>query len=78
MTNNNSNTGANRPRQEAPKSKLRTARLAKGLSQVDLAFKSGVSLSWLSVLERKPGLMTQRIAERLAAALDLPVKALWP
>ena len=57
---------------------LRTARLAKGLSQVDIAFQSGVSLSWISVLERKPGLMTKRVAERLAAALGVSTEALWP
>jgi transcriptional regulator with XRE-family HTH domain len=79
MSNTTSNSpNSKRPRQEAPESKLRTARLAKGLAQVDLATQAAVSLSWISVLERKPQLMTTRVAERLASALGVPVEAITP
>lgn len=77
MTNNNSAI-TNRPRRESPASKLRSARLAKGFSQVDLAVVSGVSMSWISVLERKPDLMTQWVAERLASSLGLTAEDLQP
>ena len=76
MPDNNTSTYTNRPRREAPRSALRTARLAKGLSQVDLAFASGVSMSWISVLERRPGLMTERVAERLSSALEVSAQDL--
>jgi transcriptional regulator with XRE-family HTH domain len=75
MTDNNASIRS-RPRQESPDSTLRRARLAKGLSQVDLADVSGVSVSWISVLERRPRLMSRRVAERLAGALDVIVEEL--
>ena len=78
MTNDNSTPAINRRRRDSPASRLRSARLAKGFSQADLAFESGVSLSWVSVLERQPGLMTQRVAARLAVALGVPPEGLWP
>lgn len=77
-TDNTSNSRKTRPRREAPESKLRTARLAKGLAQVDLAVQADVSLSWISVLERKPQLMTSAVAARLAGALGVPVEAIEP
>lgn len=78
MTTNTSNSRRTRPRRDAPESKLRDARLAKGLAQVDLAVQANVSLSWISVLERKPQLMTSAVAERLAGALGVPVEAIQP
>jgi transcriptional regulator with XRE-family HTH domain len=75
MTDNNASIRS-RPRQESPDSTLRRARLAKGLSQVDLADVSGVSVSWISVLERRPPLMSRRVAERLAGPLGIPVEEL--
>ena len=70
MTDNNASINS-RPRQESPDSTLRRARPTKGLSQVDLADVSGVSVSWISVLERRPPLMSRGVAERLAGALDV-------
>ena len=77
MSDNTRTTSTHRPRRTAPESALKKARLAKGLSQLDLAVASGVSVSWISALERQPGLLTQEIAERLAGALELPLGSLW-
>lgn len=55
---------------------LRAARKRKSLSQVHLAVRSGLSLPTVSLAERS-GHLTQRTAERLAAALDVPVESLW-
>lgn len=75
MTDNNASIKS-RPRQESPDSTLRRARLAKGLSQVDLADASCVSVSWISVLDRRPRQISRRIAERLAGALGITVEEL--
>lgn len=54
---------------------LRTARKNKDLSQAQLSFVSGVSRETISIAERT-GHLTKRTAERLAAALDIPVESL--
>ncbi len=67
-----------RPRRQSPDTRLRKARLAKKFSQADLAVVSGVSVSWVSMLERKPELMSPSVAERLARALGVPAADLLP
>jgi len=54
---------------------LRTARKAKEWSQDTLHVRAGVSRETISIAERT-GWLTQRTAERLAAALDIPVESL--
>jgi transcriptional regulator with XRE-family HTH domain len=78
MTNDDSNLLDSRPRQKSPPTQLRNARLARKLAQTDLAFVSGVSVSWISVLERRPELMSRSVAERLARALGVTADELMP
>jgi transcriptional regulator with XRE-family HTH domain len=51
------------------------ARTLKGLSQFHLAVRAELSLQTVSLAERT-GHFTDRTAERLAAALDVPVGSL--
>lgn len=53
--------------------KMRELRVAKGLTQVDLAVLVGIGPSYLSDLERAPSLMTHAVAERVAEALGCTV-----
>jgi transcriptional regulator with XRE-family HTH domain len=78
MANDNSDLLDSRPRQKSPSTQLRRARLARKLAQTDLAFVSGVSVSWISVLERRPELMSRSVAERLARALGVTADELMP
>jgi transcriptional regulator with XRE-family HTH domain len=50
---------------------LRAARLAKGLSQVELAARAGLSPGWVSLLERSPEFLTERTSQRLAEVLGV-------
>jgi transcriptional regulator with XRE-family HTH domain len=63
-----------RPPNEERGKLLRGLREARGLSQVALAFRSGVSLSTLSVAERT-GFLTPTTAQRLATALEVNPEA---
>lgn len=72
------NTGSTRPRRESPHTRLRAARLARGLSQAELAVLAGLSPGWISLLERTPELMTSRAAQRLAAVLGVSEQELRP
>lgn len=49
--------------------KMRELRVAKGLSQVDLAVLVGVHPNYLSMMERGPSRMTIEVAERVAKIL---------
>ncbi len=63
-------------RNETPVTRaLREARNRKNWNQVQTAVHAGVSLSNYSLAERT-GFLTQRTAERLAAALGVPVELL--
>lgn len=83
MSNVRSSTISKRPatcraRREASPSPLRSARLAKGLSQAELAAQAGLSPGWISLLERTPGFLTERTARALADVLAVPVQELLP
>jgi transcriptional regulator with XRE-family HTH domain len=54
---------------------LRAARKCKNLSQFQLAVRTGLSLPTISLAERT-GYFSERTAERLAAALEVPVESL--
>ncbi len=56
---------------------IRSARVARNMSQLDLAVASGLSLGCVSIAERS-GRLSPRTAELFAAALGLPVRALRP
>jgi transcriptional regulator with XRE-family HTH domain len=59
--------------------RIRQTREAQGLRLVDLAKKSGVSLSWLWLLENGyDERASQRIKVKLARALRLTLKDLFP
>jgi transcriptional regulator with XRE-family HTH domain len=64
-------SSSTRPRRESPQSPLRAARLAKGLSQVELAARAGLSPGWVSLLERSPEFLTERTSKRLAEVLEV-------
>jgi transcriptional regulator with XRE-family HTH domain len=75
--NDGSSTGRasiTRPRRQPPESRLRSARLAKGLSQAELAARAGLSPGWISLLERTPAFITPRTAQLLAQVLEVSEK----
>jgi transcriptional regulator with XRE-family HTH domain len=72
------NSSNARPRREAPASRLRVARLAKGLSQAELAARAGLSPGWISLLERTPAFLTDRTAHLLAEVLGVSAQELRP
>ena len=55
---------------------LREGRKRKGWSQFWLAVQAGLHPNTVSIAERT-GYLSQRSAERLAAALNVPVESLW-
>ncbi len=55
---------------------LREARKRAGLTAEALATRAGISLGWIRVVERAPGLMSRDLAARLAAALGVPPETL--
>ncbi len=79
---NNASSGArtnsSRPRRESAQSRLRAARLEKGLSQAELAARAGLSPGWISLLERTPEFITPRTAQRLADVLEVSEQELRP
>lgn len=79
---NDASTGtlnrSSRPRRESPESRLRAARLAKGLSQAELAARAGLSPGWVSLLERSPEFITERTAQRLGSVLEVSAQELRP
>lgn len=54
---------------------LRAARLANGISQLQLAIRADCSLNTVSVIERG-GRMSDTMAKKLEAALRLPTNTL--
>lgn len=58
--------------------RLRAARLARGISQVELARKAGISRATLCVAERAPEAMSQETKHKLSKALRLPMKEFAP
>lgn len=67
-----------RARRDAAPSSLRAARLAKGLSQAELAALAGLSPGWISLLERTPKFITTRTARQLGEALGVSGEELLP
>ena len=56
---------------------LRALRTAQSLSQERLAIDAGVDRAWVSELEREQGNTSVDLLDRLAAALDVPIAALF-
>lgn len=56
--------------------RLKELRLARGLSQEELADKAGCHRTYVGMLERRSGNPSLRILTELAAALDIPVTGL--
>lgn len=76
MTTSRLTTSSSRPRRDSPVSALRTARLAKGLSQAELAARAGLSPGWVSLLERTPEFLTERTARQISEVLGVPAEDL--
>jgi len=57
---------------------LRYAREERGLSQSELAYAAGVTQSTICHLERGHRGPQWRTKRTLAAALDYPIRSLWP
>jgi transcriptional regulator with XRE-family HTH domain len=57
---------------------MRGLRLKAGLSQAEVAARAGVSLGWVSEVERQPTFLTQAVAERIAAALGCTATDILP
>lgn len=55
---------------------LKAARLAKGLSQEELAHRAGIDRTYISSLERSVYNASIDVVDRLACALDLDAAAL--
>jgi transcriptional regulator with XRE-family HTH domain len=56
---------------------LRALRTERDLSQERLALDAGVARAWISELEREQGNTSIDLLDRLAAALGVPIKALF-
>ena len=56
---------------------LRLLRTERGLSQERLAADAGVDRAWVSELEREQGNTSIDLLDRLAAALGVPIAALF-
>lgn len=56
---------------------IRRIRVAKGVSQERLAFDSGVDRSYLGGIERGEENPTVDVLERVAATLEVPLRALF-
>jgi plasmid maintenance system antidote protein VapI len=77
-TSTNAEHDSARRRRSPPPSALRTERLRQGLSQLELAARSGLSPGWISALERSPEFITERTAQRLAEVLGVSAEDLRP
>ena len=55
------------------KKNIRALRISAGLSQKDLARRSGLSIRYISRLENEGGNLTLEVLERVAKGLDCPV-----
>lgn len=53
--------------------RLKELRLARGLSQEELADKAGCHRTYVGMLERRSGNPSLRVLAELATALDVPV-----
>lgn len=65
-------------RRPAPPSKLKELRVARGLSQADLAAAAGLSPGWISLLERNASFLTSRTSDLLAQALGVGPEEFGP
>jgi transcriptional regulator with XRE-family HTH domain len=63
--------------QQTIQSPLRRERLRRGLTQLTLAIRANCSLNSVSIAERG-GKISEAMAQRLAAALHVPVEAICP
>jgi DNA-binding XRE family transcriptional regulator len=66
------------PVREASPNRLKELRKAKGLPLWGLAVRAGTTATTLSAVERwgyQPG---SDLCQRIAAALEAPVEAIWP
>jgi ribosome-binding protein aMBF1 (putative translation factor) len=61
------------PRRDSP---VRNERVRAGLTQAALAERSGLAISTISAVERAPGLLSDRVAYRIAGALGIARAAL--
>lgn len=57
--------------------RLRQLRQRKGWSQDQLARKAGLNSSYIGRIERAERNITLEVVEKLAEALDIPVKSLF-
>lgn len=57
------------PRRPAQPTRMRELRVARGLTQLDLALIVGIAPTYLGTLERGPSRMTPEVADRVARAL---------
>ena len=58
--------------------KIRNLRIDKNYSQEELAFRANISPSYMSAIERGITDTTISTAKRLAKALDVDIKILFP
>lgn len=63
------------PKQKRPTSPVRALREERGLTQLQLAVKAGLSIQTISLAERA-GLVSAATAARLAEALEVPAAEL--
>ena len=73
-----SNTSTRAKHRVPPMTLIRQLRLRAGLSQASLAAKAQLSLGWVSVVEREPGLLTVPVAKKLAHALNCNALEILP
>ncbi len=57
---------------------LKVARASRGFSQYELAFKTGICQTMLSLFERGYYQPTQEQAQRIARALEVQVDQIFP
>ncbi len=63
-------------RANSKKTKLATARLAKGLTQLQMASKMGFSPSYYAMVEREPSFMSEEFADKAAKILGVQTGAI--
>jgi transcriptional regulator with XRE-family HTH domain len=77
-TDTNDSHGVRRRRRAPRPSALQAERLRQGLTQLELAARSGLSPGWVSALERCPEFITEDAAQRLGKALGVSPEELRP
>ena len=59
-------------------SRFRVLRIKKGLSQIEIANKAGITQAFVSLIETKKAIPIGKTKERLAAIVDADPKELFP